>query len=436
MSVCRPLACTTGLVAATLACSAHAWELGYSLATALGYSDNINQSPTDPVGQGMLIPRLDFEFGEDGAYLRAHAAGQLEYRDYLQGAYDNEVRGQFAGIATWMIAPGRLNFDVEDHASVQPVDQFAANTPANQQQTNVFALGPTFNFRLQETLDGQAELRLTQSSASRAREFDSTRGMLALRALKDLSKLDRLSANVEYQDVHFTDSSGGPDYRRGDAFARYQSKLQQFDIDFAAGESRLQFPHGAAHSGLLLRGALDWRATPSQTFTLSAARQFADASNDLVVDPGAWLAQNGAGTGGGIVTGSTPITSQVYRERRVDAAWAYRSERLQLRVQPYQRTLAYLLDASLDQTAHGVIAGVSYRARPLWTLALDIGAEKRDYRRLDRSDEDRRYDLSFTDQLARQWSVRLDLIRNERRSNAAAQSFRENVAFCTLIYKR
>lgn len=433
MSYRRPLACSIGLVVATLALPLHAWELGYSLATALGYSDNINQSATDPVGQAMLIPRLDFDFSENGAYLRARAVGQLEYRDYLQGAFGNEVRGQMSGVATWIIVPQRLSFDFEDYAAVQPVDLLAANSPGNQQQTNVFALGPTLDFRVHQNLHGQAELRVTQSSASQTREFDSTRGTVALRLLEDLSHLDRVSGNVEYQDVHFADGAGGPDYRRADAYARYQSKLAQLDLDLAAGYSRLEFPGGGSHGGTLLRSAVNWRATPNQTFTLSAARQFADASVDLVVDPAAWLAQS---TGGGIVTGSTPINSQVYLERRFDAAWAWQSARVRVRVQPYQRKLDYLLDPTLDQTAHGLIAGISYRARPLWTLAFDAGTETRRFASLERRDQDRRYDLSFTDQLARHWSVRLDLIRNERQSSASEQSFRENVLFCTVIFKR
>jgi len=432
----RPLVCSIAFALASALGAAHAYQLDYSLSTALGYSDNIAQSATDQTGQGMLIPRLDFDWREDGSLLRARVAGQIEYRDYLQGAYGNEFRGRLTGIGEWLIVPGRLRFDVEDYAAVQPVNLLAPNAPSNQQQTNVFTLGPTLNFHLPQALDGQAELRASESSASQTHEFDSTRASVALRALRSISHVQKLSANVEYEEVHFTDRNGGPDYHRADAFARYQSKLSQLDIDVAAGWSRLEYPEGAQHSGALLRGALNWRATPSQTFTLSAARQFADASADLVVDPAAWMSNTTLAPSGGIVTGTTPISSQVYLERRVDAAWAYQSERLRLRVEPYVRTLDYLINPVLDENARGLVAGVSYRPRPLWTVAFDVTDETRRFDAIARHDEDRRYDLSFTDQLARQWSVRLDLIRNERHSNVALQGFRENVAFCSLIYKR
>ena len=440
MSTGGPLARSIGLALAACSLPAGAMELNYSVATALGYSDDVNQSGTDPVGQSMLIPRLNFDLKEDGAYLRAHAVGQLEYRDYLQGAFGNEVRGELSALATWMILPDRLNFAFEDYASVQPINQLEPNAPGNQQQINVFTLGPTFNFRLAQTLNGQAELRVSDSTASQTHEFDSTRATAALRALKDFSKLDRVSANVEVEDVHFSDASGGPDYRRSEAFARYQSKLNQLDIDIAAGYSQVDFssqtgllPPVRSQSGPLARGAVSWRMTPSQTLTLGATREFGDVTQDLAVDPSAWVAR---ASGSGIVTGTLPIDSQVFLERNVDASYTFQNARFRLRLEPYRRKLDYLIDSTFDQTATGGTLSASYRLRPLWTLAFEAGDESRNYSMIQRRDEDRRYDLSFTDQLLRQWSVRFDLIRNERRSTAAGQDFRENVAFCTFIFTR
>ena len=427
----RTLVCTLAIGSA----SAPAHQLNYSLETALGYSDNINESDVDPTGQSILIPRLKFDYREDGAYLLAHAAGQIEYRDYLGGALDNELRGQFSGIATWFIFPQRLSFDFEDYAAVEPVNIFAPNTPGNQQQVNVATIGPTFNFRIEQTLNGQAELRLTSNTASKSKEFNSHRGFAALRAVKDLSKLRKLSGNLEAQHVHFTDRTGGPDYNRYDAFARYQTTLTQLDIDAALGGSRVSFANGYRdHSGWLGRASVDWRATPSNTFGASVLRQYSDASQDLIADPAALLTT--AAYTNGIVPGSTPITLQVYLERRAAARYVFHSERFLVRAEPYYKTLDYLLDPAFDQNVHGIVAGFSYRPRPLWTLAFDATEETRDYTNVARRDEDQRYDLSFVDQFTRQWSVRLDLVRNQRNSDAAGQTFHENAAYVTAIFTR
>jgi len=426
----RAVLLATALAGADAAAAA---ELNYSLEMALGHSDNINQSGTDPVDQSLLIPRLNFDFLEEGSSFRARAVGRVEYRDYLGGAFGNEVRGQLAGVATWMILPQRLNFDFEDYAAVQPVNILAPNTPNNQQQTNVLTLGPTFNFRLDPTLNGQAEMRLTDSTASQTKEFNSQRVLAALRAIKDLSTLDHLSANIEAQRVHFSDPSGGPDYDRVDGYARYQKKLTQLDLDLALGYSRVSFDGAGERSAPTAHGSVTWRATPMNTLSFGVVRRYSDATQDMAVDPGALVATT---LGSGIVVGTATVTSQVYLEKRFESSYVFHDDRLQVRVAPYYRTLDYLLDPTIDQRAHGVTAGVSYRARPLWTVAFDANEETREYAAIRRRDEDLRLDLSFTDQLSRHWAWRFDLIRNERHTDVADQGFGENVVFFTLIFKR
>ena len=80
--------------------------------------------------------------------------------------------------------------------------------------------------------------------------------------------------------------------------------------------------------------------------------------------------------------------------------------------------------------------GAAYRLAPLWTLGLDAFEETRDYRDIDRRDEDIRFDLSLLRQFTPHWSGRLDYFRNERNSTALDEGFRENVFMVTVIYKR
>lgn len=434
MPVRRHLACSIALALAASSGSAVAWQINYSVDMAVGYSDNVNQSSIDPQGSGLLIPRLNFDATEAGDTLQMRAVGQVEYRAYVDGDFSNELRGEVSALATWIIFPKRLTFDFEDYAAVEPVNVLQPNAPANLQQVNTFTTGPTFQFRLWQTLNGQFDLRFTNSIASDTKEFDSNRGLAALRAIKDLSPLDKLSFNVEYQDVHFTDASGGPDYKRTDGFLRYEKKLTELDIDVAGGYSRLDFADNfGGESGPYGRAVATWHATPSNTFTVGALRHYADASQDLIVDPAALVA---AISGSGIVVGSTAVNSDVYLERRADAGWQYRSARWGFHFDPYYKQLRYLIDPLLDQNTHGAVAGISYKPRQLWTLAFDAYEESRDYRTLARRDDDLRLDLSFTDQLSRQWAYRIDLIRNQRDSDAIGQGFRENVGFFTLIFTR
>src|SRR6516162_1630025 len=95
----RFVARTAAVGIAVCACpSGGAWEINYSVDMAFGYSDNINQVPENPSGSAILIPRLNFDFREQGASLDARATGQVEYRAYSSNQASNEFRGQVAAL--------------------------------------------------------------------------------------------------------------------------------------------------------------------------------------------------------------------------------------------------------------------------------------------------------------------------------------------------
>ncbi len=410
-------------------------NLDYTLQLGAGHSDNINESAIDPIGESILIPRTTFTIDEKGADVQATAVGDLEYRDYLGGDFNNELRGQLSSVVNWIISPQRFSFDFEDYAAVAPVNILATNAPNNLQQTNVFTLGPTFSFRIDPTLNFQTDVRFTNSLASQTDDFNSNRGLAAVRAIKLLDPTSQISANVTYEDVHFTDPvfNSDPDYRRGEIFGRYQKKLPGLDLDVSLGYSKLNFSSLPDQSGLLARGSLTYHFDSENSFGVGFARQFSDASQDMAIDPAAML---GSGINTGIVVGTTAITSQVFLEHQVNLNYVFQSERLTVRLAPFYNRYEYQAAPELDQTSHGGVIGAAYRLTPLWTLGLDAFEETRNYRDIDRRDEDIRFDLSLLRQFTPHWSGRLDYFRNERNSTALDEGFRENVFMVTAIYKR
>ena len=144
----------------------------------------------------------------------------------------------------------------------------------------------------------------------------------------------------------------------------------------------------------------------------------------------------GSGLNTGIVVGTTAITSQVFLEHQINANYVFQNERFTVRIAPYYNRYEYEAAPELDQTSHGSVLGVAYRLAPLWTLGLDAFEETRNYRDIDRRDEDLRFDLNLIRQFTPHWSGRLDFIRNERNSTAFEQGFRENIAMVAVIYKR
>ncbi len=427
----RPLALAVLALAGTAA--AHAEPvLDYSFGLGVEHDDNINLSSTDPIEQTVLVPTFGFAVDHKGAALQATAAGTLEYDNYLGGAFADRVRSQLAARVDWAAIPGRLDFSVEDYLGVEPIDVLARNTPTNLQQTNVFSIGPTLRFRFGEPLRGEAELRLVDSRADETKEFNSTRGIFALRAIRDTSSTSALSANAEVQAVRFDDQAIQPDYRRFDAFVRWQSRLPQLDWNLALGGSRVDFDRELDdRSEPLLRASVAWRASARSTFTLEADRELSDVTQDLMNDPR--LIATGAPR---VSPGSSTIGSQLFLERRVSATYAFRDARWTLQLAPFWRKAGYELDPTQNQTGHGGLVEADYRLRETLSIGARAIEETREYDRIDRRDEDIAFGVYVAGSWTAHWAWRAEVLRRERHSTADGGGYDENVQMFTVSYHR
>ncbi|HEY3519739.1 MAG TPA: hypothetical protein VGK80_01720, partial [Rhodanobacteraceae bacterium] len=361
------------------------------------------------------------------------------YRDYLQGDFSNELRGNLAAALNWIMLPERLAFAVTDNSSVEPVNSLANNAPTNVQQTNVFSAGPTLLLHFSNALRAQADLRYISTTASKTKYFDSDRGSGALRLVRELNATDQVSANVEAEHVHFTDPGTGPgqftpDYDSYSVYGRYQSKLASIQIDAALGWSEYSFDQGTPdQSGVMARALLNWAVTPESTLGIGATRQFTDASEQLIVDP----SQIGTSIDTtSIAVGNAVITPQIYLEKRLDASYAYGGARLDFSITPYYRQQNYVNDPLYSQEGPGLGFGLEYRLRPLLAIGFAAAGERTHYTSLDRHDEFYSYGPSLTDQLTPHWSWRLNLTRNQHDSSQPGLSYSENLVFFVISYKR
>ncbi|MBS0430915.1 MAG: hypothetical protein JSS21_00695 [Proteobacteria bacterium] len=418
---------------------APATQLNYTVEVGVEHSSNINYSQYDPISQDLLIPRMFFTFDQVGSTVQAHAIGQIEYRDYLQGDFNNEFRGNLAAALNWVVAPQWLTFAVTENSSVEPVNPLANNAPTNVQQTNVFAAGPSLLLHFSDALRGQVDLRYIDTTASKTKYFDSDRGFGALRLVRDLNATDQLSLNAEAQHVHFQQPSllpgqFTPDYDSYDLYGRYQSKLAHVQVDASLGWSKYTFGQGEPdQSGSLAKVQLNWLVTPQSTFGLGLTREFTDASEQMVIDP-TQVGTNIDTTS--ITVGGAAVTPQIYLEKRIDANYAYQNARFGITLAPYYRQLEYVGDPLYDQQGPGLTLSFQYKFTPLLTGGFAAAGEHTSYTTLDRRDEFYSYGPFVTEQLTPHWSWQLNLTRNRRDSDSPGLSYAENLVFFTLSYKR
>jgi len=426
----------------------------YTLYAGLEHSNNIALSSDRPISENVFTPGATFQYSQLGSTFQANVAGTFEYRKYLENDFDPQTQTQLAAQANWTAIADRLDFSLEDYAGVQPVDQLSANSPDNQQQTNVIVVGPTLRMRFGDAARGQFELRYIDSYASKVDEFDSSRGLAAFRVFRDLNPTDTLSGNVEFQRVNFDKQPSSANYDRKEAYLRYTSNLAHFDADILVGGTRLNFDEGRDATAPLVRLQIGWQPTTQNSLSVAGTYQYADAAQDIITTPGL-LAANAssadraeaidpfANTGGlgrgsatGIGTGSAVIGSEVYKEKRFEANWVWQQPRLSLTVSPSYSQLRYLDDNTFDQTAKGVSVGVGYRLRPTLTLTGFGTYERTKYDTFDRKDNTTRLGLDLGQQWNRHWSWHASVARERRTSDAVGQSYRETEFFVGVVYRR
>ena len=147
----RPLArvVRAALVASVgVSAPAAAVRIDYSFGVAVEHSDNIARTEFDRVDDTVVVPSVQFEIEQEGARVRANAAGNVEYRNYLGDEFGDETRANVAAVVEWEMNPDRLRWLAEESASVQPVSAFAPETPDKLQKTNEFTTGPNARWTL------------------------------------------------------------------------------------------------------------------------------------------------------------------------------------------------------------------------------------------------------------------------------------------------
>ncbi len=426
--------------------AASAAHIDYDVGVGIEHNDNINLSENDPISEDILIPSLGFAASEMGSTFQGYATGAIQYRDYLGGTYSDEFRGDIAGKLNWTVAPERLDFTVQDRLAVEPISTLVPDAPNNLQQTNVFALGPIFNFRFASTVRGQAELFFVDSYADKTDDFNSQRLAGAVRAIKDLDPLTSISANIADEYVTFDNSDASPDYNRWGAFGRYTRKWAKVDLTTDLGYSWLRYNGGVSdldRDSPLFRTDLLWHVTPRDILSLDMAYEFSDAATGMlagIIEP------TTPGAGGitippDVAIGEAAISSDAYLSTTIALTYRYFTERFEFSIAPYYHKYDYgtvtLPEAgAIDQSSRGGTVAASWVLRPLLTLGVSGTFEDISFDTISRTDHNRYYSAFLRQQWARHWSWRAELIRNERRSDAPGLTSDEDVVFLGVTYTR
>jgi hypothetical protein len=419
-------------------------RLDYRVGIGVEHTDNINLDEDDPRSENILAPAFGFQYRQGGSVVQARVDGAVEYHDYLQNTFGDELRGQIGAHVNWTMLPERLNFLFEDYLGVQPVDNLATNAPSNLQQTNVFAAGPTLDFRMGAAARGQLELRYVNSYAEESDQFNSNREVGAFRVIRDLSPTSLVSGNVEAQHIDFVHDSGGPSFNRYNVFGRYAQSLRVFDYSFDLGYNWIK--SGAPlddHSHPLARFTAGWHPTERSRLELVGAYQYSDAATDLLETVQTRILPTRAMTeiGTSITTGATVVSPAPYQETRFLLLYGFHETLWTIDVSAHHHKYDYLNSfndpfAGSSQILRGGEIDFGYNFSPTITAGLLGAAEIASYPGLDRTDRNWTYGVFYRQTLTPHWSWNAEYTHYRRTSDAAGQDVDQNTIFAAISYTR
>lgn len=409
---------------------AHAVRIDYAVDAGVERNDNVLMSADDPASSSALRAGFGFMLSEDTSTVQANFGGRFEYWNYFEGPQTNAFETSLAGRINWYFVPETLSFTVEDSLEMRPIDRFVPDTADNRQRVNVLSLGPNVHFNFSEAFRGRFELRWIDSNAEITDELESERVSAALHAVRNIDPTSSLTFSARGQDVDFNNDLVASDYRRYDAFVRYQKELSRIGFAIDAGYSWVDFKDGRSSNYPMVRGDLHWRTGDRNMLSLSVAHQLSDMASAALEGIGVTTEVPENLTGA-----SSTINASIYEEDRADLAYSYEGERLAYSFGPYYERVKYLDVLSFDETRRGALVEASYRLSPTWNLRGFVDVSRSTFPEMDRQTEDKRAGLGVDKTWSRHWSSSLQYSRYERDSNFLIGDSRQNIWYLTVVYR-
>jgi hypothetical protein len=224
-------------------------EFTYDIGYRAEYSDNIFRIPSERDAESDTISTFSagLAYLENTDTLKARVVARADYRDYHRDTFEDETNLRLDGIGELFFMPQTLSWVLADGFRKVQVDPLQADTPANRENSNVFATGPNIYLRIGSVDTVKLEGRYGRAWVENL-DIDNERDSFAVRWLHRRPVRNILSLNYEYLDVDYENSVLNTDFNMQNLFLRA-------DI------------HGAKHDSVL---DLGWtRATPERGDTLS-----------------------------------------------------------------------------------------------------------------------------------------------------------------------
>ncbi len=412
---------------------AQAARINYEFGLSALHSDNLSLTETNQISESVLLPQLRFGITQNSSRLQINADGGLQYLDYINDRFDDDLRGDISGRLRWNLLNDRIDFIIEDYLRNQPVSVLNSYSPSNSQQTNVFFAGPSMYLRLSERTRGQLDLRYSQSYAEQTETFNGDRYQAAVRVAHATSEQRTYSASVEASKVTFDISDSNADYSRYDAYFGVAQKLKRFELSADIGYTQLELTDiDRRESSPFFNTTIKWSMSSSSSLAIDGKYQFSDAALDVQTPLG------GLDTPilGNIGAAAPVVGPGVFKQTLINLEYQYLSDTTKLTLGPRSERIRYEDGSFPDQMLEGGFIDLQYKLTPRTTLYGLATELHRSFEDLSRTDRDRLLAVGTGFQFTRHLSARLDFQHRERDSSLPTQSYSENAVTISINFRR
>lgn len=418
---------SASLALSTLAVSgASAANLAYEATTGVGHSDNIRRTSVDQEGEDIAMAGLQFSLDQRSARLDTDLIGDFAYYDYLNGTFDSEVLGNFAGNARLALVPERLVWVFADNFGQVLNDPFTPATPDNRENINYFTTGPdaTLAFGSQMRLQVGARYALTTYEDS---PFDSETKSGEISLSRLLSSASSVGLHGRVQDVEYDEIALNADYTLNEAFLRYDADGARTFLTLELGYTKIDRDTLArSEDGLLMRLDVSRRLSASSTGNLSAGREFSSTGASFAATQSA----------GGVSLETAPGRQSIlpFTHDYASLGWTFSRNRTGLSLSGSWNEQSYEVPL-LDQTLTSLSTSVRRDLSSATTLLLQAAYLRGQFKQPGSDYDEITAGVSFSWQLGRHVLLNLTYDRADRDSDLADGGYTENRYWLSIGYR-
>lgn len=415
-----------------MACAAvsatHAATTSYGVSVGIGQSDNIARTAANEQSETLASAGLNFSIAKNTtAKLRATAAADLAYVDYLDGFYDNEVVGNLNASAVIGLIPERIEWFFQDSFGQVRSNPFQPVTPANRENINYFTTGPDLTLRLGSMARARLSGRYSKVSYEDS-PFDNDRFGGGLSFLRDLSAATVLSANLQTEKIEYDSNLAGSDYDRQDAFLGYTATGSRTRANLELGYSKLNRSGVQDSKGLLARFDVHRQLSQFSALSLRVGREFSDSSS-------AFRLQQGFS---GVSLETQPVlqTSSPFISKYASLGWDFNGHRTGLGVAVTRFDEAYEQQTAFDRTRTVATAQAYRDLQPNLRFLLEASVAKENFSNTPGDFRETTGAAQLSWQAGRQLTVSLRYDHARRNADVGGLGYRENRGWLQLMYGR